>query len=477
MRLSHPAAFAAVLLLCGCTSLAPDYEQPPAPVADAWPASPEPQAGSVDTSAIYWRDFYRDQRLRELIGLSLENNRDLRVAALNIERARAQYRIQRAAVFPAVDATAGETAQKIPESVSQTGEAYINRQYSVELGVAAYELDLFGRVRGLKEQALQAYLAQEETRRGAQISLIAEVANAWLTLAADRALLKLAQDTLDSQRKSYELTTRSFELGVASGLEQAQARTSVESARADVAGFTAQVAQDRNALRLLVGDAVPPELLPGDEVVPVTTLTELPAGVPSQTLRRRPDVLAAEHQLIAANANIGVARAAFFPSISLTASAGTASDDLSDLFGDGTDTWTFAPQINLPIFAAGANRAALDVAKTDREIFLTQYELSIQTAFREVADALAQRATVDEQLDAAQALTDATSRSYALSEARYRGGVDSYITLLDSQRSLYAAQQQLIRTRLARESNLVTLYRVLGGGWSARDEEAVDTRR
>ena len=262
---------------------------------------------------------------------------------------------------------------------------------------------------------------------------------------------------------------------MASGLEQAQARTSVESARADVAGFTAQVAQDRNALHLLVGDAVPPELLPGDEMVPVTTLTELPAGVPSQTLRQRPDVLAAEHQLIAANANIGVARAAFFPSISLTASAGTASDDLSDLFGDGTDTWTFAPQINLPIFAAGANRAALDVAKTDREIFLAQYEQSIQTAFREVADALVQRATVDEQLDAAQALTDATSRSYALSEARYRGGADSYITLLDSQRSLYAAQQQLIRTRLARESNLVTLYRVLGGGWSAHDEEAADT--
>jgi len=475
MRLSNPAACALALLLCGCISLAPDYEQPQAPVADAWPTDADPQTGSNDVSAIYWRDFYRDERLRELIELSLDNNRDLRVAALNIERARAQYRIQRAAALPAVDATAGETAQKIPESVSQFGEAHINRQYSVELGITAYELDLFGRIRGLKEQALQAYLAQEETRRGAQISLISEVANAWLTLAADRALLKLAQDTLDSQRKSYDLTTRSFELGVASGLEQAQARTSVESARADVAGFTAQVAQDRNVLRLLVGDAVPPELLPGDEVVPVTTLTELPAGVPSQTLRQRPDVLAAEHQLIAANANIGVARAAFFPSISLTASAGTASDDLSDLFGDGTDTWTFAPQINLPIFAAGANRAALDVAKTDREIFLAQYEQSIQTAFREVADALVQRATVDEQLDAAQALTDATSRSYALSEARYRGGVDSYITLLDSQRSLYAAQQQLIRTRLARESNLVTLYRVLGGGWSAHDEEAADT--
>ena len=462
-------AIALTATLGGC-SLAPKYKQPQPPVPAEWPHGPAYEAstpGAAAVSQIGWREFYADDRLRTVVAQSLTNNRDLRIATLNIERARALYRIQRADQFPTIEAVASGTVQKIPGSISPTGDGSTYRDYRVEVGFASYELDLFGRVRNLKEQALQEYLAVVETQRSAYLSLVGEVAAVWVTLATDQARLKLAQDTYDSQRTSFALTQRSYESGIASALDLERARTSVETARDDVAAFTRFVAEDRNALQLLVGAPVAETLLPDASVDPVTALTDLSAGMLSSVLLERPDILAAERRLIGAHANIGAARAAFFPSISLTAIGGTASDGLSGLFGGGSGAWTFLPQIAQPIFTAGRNRARLRVTETDREIFLADYEKTIQIAFREVADALAGRGTIDDQLAAQQALVAATQKVYDLTEARYRAGVDSSLSLLDAQRELYAARQGLIVTQLARETNLVTLYKVLGGGWKA----------
>lgn len=450
--------------LGGC-SLMPAYERPALPVPAAYPEA-APATTSADTADIGWHEFFADERLRRVLALALSNNRDLRVAALNIEKARAQYRVQEAASYPAVSATGSQSATRTADKLRTPGSPGISRQYSAGVGVSAYELDLFGRVRSLDAQALEQFLATGEARRSAHISLVAEVANAWLTLGADQERLALAQRTLASQGESYRLNQRSFEVGVLSALALRQAQTSVDSARVDVARYTAQVAQDRNALVLLVGAAVPAELLPAALSDSLNMLPDLPAGVPSALLERRPDVLQAEHSLKAANANIGAARAAFYPRISLTASAGSASSELSGLFQGGSGTWSFLPQVSLPIFDGGANRANLDIAKIGRDIGVAQYEKAIQTAFREVSDALAQRSTLGEQLDAQQSLVDATAESDQLSRARFARGVDSYLGVLDAQRSLYSAQQNLIGTRLSRLSNLVTLYKVLGGGWS-----------
>ncbi|CAH2031894.1 AdeC/AdeK/OprM family multidrug efflux complex outer membrane factor [Trichlorobacter ammonificans] len=456
-----------LLILSGCT-MAPSYTRPGAPVPTDWPATSSattPAAPTTTKSAadIPWREFFTAPQVRQVIELALNNNRDLRVAALNIDKTRAQYQIQRADLFPQIDGTAGASIQRLPADLSGTGQSRIARQYSVGLGISSYELDLFGRVRSLKEQALEQYLATEEARRAVQISLIAEVANAWLTLAADRERLQLAQETLVSQQESYRLIQRRYEVGASSQLDLSQARTRVEAARGDSALYTSRVAQSRNALTLLVGATVPEELLP-TALGAVTAVQELPAGVPSDVLLRRPDILQAEHRLKSASANIGAARAAFFPRIGLSASFGTASAKLTDLFQPGSAAWSFVPQISVPLFDTGANLAGLDVSKAERDIAVAQYEKAIQTAFREVADTLANNATLDEQLAAQQALTDAAADSYRLSEARYTRGVDSYLTVLDSQRSTYSAQQNLISVRLARLANQVTLYKVLGGG-------------
>jgi len=460
---------AAVLLvsLAGCVSLAPAYKRPAAPVASRWPTT-VPAAASTDASVadIDWKSFFVDDRLRQVVGLALANNRDLRIAILDIEKARAEYRIQGAAQFPAIDATASESASRVPGGVSSGSSAGVSHQYSVDLGFSAYELDLFGRVKSLKNEALESYLATTETRRSTQISLVAEVATDWLTLAADKAQLSLARKTLASQQASYQLTQRMHELGTSSGLDLAEAQTSVDTARDSVASYTSVVAQDLDALVLVVGEPVPASLQPDDSMQPVTRLAELPAGIPSEVLTRRPDVLAAEHTLKAANADIGAARAAFFPSISLTATTGTSSSSLSGLFASGSRSWSFAPTINLPIFDGGANRATLDEAKTVRSIELATYEKTIQTAFSEVADALAQRSTLAERLDAQSSLVKATQRSYELSEALYRHGESSYLDVLTAQRSLYTAQQDLITLKLSEQTSLVTLYKALGGGWS-----------
>jgi multidrug efflux system outer membrane protein len=458
-------------LLQGC-SLMPSYDRPAAPVPAQFPAQPAAADDAAPAADLGWHDLFVDEKLRELIRLALANNRDLRVAALNIEKARALYRVQRAASLPTVNASASGSGSRLAADQSGTGNAMVTHSYSAGVGFSAYELDLFGRVRSLNEQALQTFFAREETRRSAHISLVAEVASAYLALAADQDRLRLARETLRVQGESYALTRRSAEVGVASELTVRQAQTSVETARGDVADYTAQVAQDRNALALLLGTEVPERCLPaglGDVTTAVFGGRDtLPVGLPSTVLQRRPDVLAAERQLQAANANIGAARAAFYPRIALTASAGYGSTQLDQLFKDGHGVWSFVPQVTLPIFDGGANRADLAGARVDRDIALAQYEQSIQTAFREVADALAVRATIDDRLGAQQALVEASGASLQLSEARFQRGVDSYLNVLDSQRTLYAAQQTLIGVRLNRASNLVTLYKVLGGGWSER---------
>jgi multidrug efflux system outer membrane protein len=462
----------ALLCLSGCATMAPLYQRPSAPVPDVWPSGPayqkgegQPSAGAVADTP--WQDFFVDQRLQGVISLALKNNRDLKIAALNIERSQAQYRIQRADLFPSLAATAGGSGQGVPKAFSTTGNSTTVEQYTVGLGVSAYELDLFGRVRSLKDQALAQYLASQEAQRTVQISLIAEVAADSLTLAADREWLKLAQDTLKAQRATYQLIKRRLELGASSELDLRQAQTRVDAARVDIARYTTLVAQDENALNLVVGSPVPAGLQLRALSDTRKTVRDISPGLPSTVLLQRPDVLQAEQLLKGYNANIGAARAAFFPRITLVGSLGNGSDELSGLFGSDTLAWSFVPQITLPIFDSGRNQANLKVAEVDRRIAVASYEKTIQTAFREVADSLSQRGTIDDQMAAQQSLTDATATSYRLSQARYEKGVDSFLNVLDSQRSLYAAQQGLIATRLTRLTNLVTLYKVLGGGADA----------
>lgn len=464
---------ALVSALAGC-SLAPTYERPAAPVSAAFPAGPAygatAQPGAATAADIGWRDFFADPLLQRLIVMALDANRDLRVAALNVERARALYRIQRADLTPDVGLAGQGSVQRLPGDLTQSGEPTISRSYQVGGALASWELDLFGRIRSLSDQALETYLAQDETRIAAQLSLIAETANAYLTLRADQELLALTQSTLASQQDAYTLIKQSYDLGVANALDLSQAEITLRTAQRNLSQYTRQAAQDRNALVLLVGQPLPADMLAQldhatrlpDGVMPST----LPAGLPSDLLARRPDIRAAEHQLKAANANIGAARAAFFPTISLTGRAGTASASLDGLFGAGSGAWSFAPSITLPIFSGGALRASLDAAKISKNIEVAQYEKSIQAAFREVADALAGRGTLQEQIVAQRLLVDASQHAYDLSRQRFDRGIDNYLSVLDAQRSLYASQQVLVQTRLEKLSNQVTLYRALGGGWS-----------
>ncbi|UZD98917.1 AdeC/AdeK/OprM family multidrug efflux complex outer membrane factor [Pseudomonas mediterranea] len=458
---------AATLLLGGC-SLIPDYQRPDAPVAAQYPQTSAyaPALSGLAAADQGWRDLFHDPALQQLIESALANNRDLRVAALNVEAYQAQYRIQRADLFPAISANATGSRQRLPGSLTGTGKPGISSSYSTTLGISAYELDLFGRIRSLSDQASLIYLSSEEARRSTQLSLVASVASAYLTWRADQELLALTRDTLQSYEESLRLTERSNQVGTASALALSQSRTSVEDARARLAQFQRQVAQDFNNLTLLVGTSVADDL----PARPLASelLTEVPAGLPSDLLQRRPDVLEAEYLLQAANANIGAARAAFFPSISLTANAGTSSNELSGLFKGGSGTWLFQPQINLPIFNAGSLRASLNYSKIQKDIRVSQYEKSIQTAFREVSDGLAARKTYKEQLVAQSDLVQANQDYYRLAERRYRIGVDSSLTYLDAQRSLFSARQTLIVDRLSQLLAEVNLYKALGGGWVER---------
>ncbi|MGE0098482.1 MAG: efflux transporter outer membrane subunit [Hydrogenophaga sp.] len=467
----------AAAVLAGC-SMMPTYERPAMPVAPEWPvATPAAPASATPAADIAWSDFVGDARLRELIAMSLSNNRDLRVATLNIEQVRAQYQIRSADQFPTINLAASGNRQPAAD-----GGGGISSVYSVGLALSSWEIDFFGRIASLKEAALAQYLASEEAQRAAQTSLVAAVANTWLSLQANEELLALTQRTLATREDSLRLSKLRFDNGASSALDLRQAESLSASARVALAQQRRLRALDVNALTLLVGQTPPANLLPnaapaaaageGSVAVPASPamgasmLRDVPAGLPSDLLTRRADIRQAEQQLIAANANIGAARAAFFPRISLTASAGTASTDLSGLFKDGSWGFTLAPQALLPIFDAGRNRANLDSARAGREIAVAQYEKAIQTAFREVADALAGNATLGDQLAAQQVQATAEADRFRLAELRYRNGVANYLDVLDAQRSLFATQQALAQTRLAQQQSQVALYKALGGGWT-----------
>ncbi|HET9551340.1 MAG TPA: efflux transporter outer membrane subunit [Anaeromyxobacteraceae bacterium] len=461
-----PAAAAALALLAGC-SLAPRYQRPASPVGDAWGAGAAATAGRT-AADLGWRDVFKDPRLQALVGLALRNNRDLRVAALNVELTRAQYRIERADELPAVGGSAGATRQHLGRKLTTTGLASTTTTYTVGLGVTAFELDLFGRVRSLSEAALQQYLASEEARRSAHLALVAAVASQYLALRALDDQVELAKRTLEAVESSSTLARRTFEAGRTSELDVRTAEAQVQTARFNLSSATLQRTRAQNALVLLLGQPLPDDLPPPQPLDAQDLLAELPPGVPSEVLLRRPDVLAAEHALQSANAAIGAARAAFFPSITLTGFGGTSSAELSGLFGSGSGLWSFGPQIRLPIFAGGALRASLDAAELRTSIQVARYEQAVQVAFREVSDALVARAALDEQVAAQRFRVEAEQKRFELSDLRYRKGVDSYLGVLEAQRDLFAAQQLLIQSRLARLTNLVQLYQALGGGWLER---------
>ena len=455
------SGLALALTLGGC-SLAPAYVRPASPVPAAFPPAQEAAAAPLATD-VAWQDYFTDARLRAVIDQALANNRDLRAATLNIERAQALYRIQRAELFPALSAGANVSTQRIPEEVARDGEAYTSTQYTVALGVSGWEVDLFGRLRSLKAAALERYLATEQAAVATRLALVASVAQAYLTRAADAESLQLANATLETLQSSLGLIQKSRDLGIASDLEFNQVKSQVEAARANVARYTALVAADANTLQVLVGAPVSADLLPAS-LAAVTPPAPIAAGLSSEVLLRRPDILSAEYLLRSANANIGAARAAFFPRISLTMGVGIASSELSSLFGGGTGMWSFAPQIVQPIFNSGSLKAKVKVSELDREIAVAGYEKGIQVAFAEVSTALTYRRTLVSQREAQEALVKALEETYRLYDARFKAGLDGYLGVLVAQQALISAQQALVGVRLSEQANLVTLYKVLGGG-------------
>ncbi len=471
-RLSSLAVMASIVLT-GCAGLEPTYQRPAPPIPATWPTGPAYPA-TADSPVGDWRQVFSDPKLRAVIEQALANNRDLRVAIAQIQASRAQYHIQRADLLPTIDGSAGANRSRsytgLPASL---GGAYsTTTTYSASVATTSYELDLFGRVRSLTKSALETYLATDEARRSTQISLVAEVATDYLTFAADASLLDVSKTTVASAQANLDLAQRRLAGGVASQLDVSNAETILDQAQDDVARYTMQVAQDKNALDLVVGAPVAAGNLPNGMDDPAIHLGEPPAALNSQVLLQRPDVLEAEHTLRGANASIGAARAAFFPSISLTGSGGVQSASLSKLFAGGSGVWSFAPTITLPIFAGGANMGRLDYAKAEDRIDVAQYEKAIQTAFREVSDALAQRGTITERLRAQRAQVAAATQSLHLAEALYARGSDSYLDVLTAQRTLYSAQQSLIAVQLLHTTNVVTLYKVLGGGMNERNSKS-----
>ncbi len=455
-----------VLVLVGCT-MEPDYQRPSLPVDSSFVQQGPHLAGNG--ADIRWQNFFTEPMMHQLISLALKNNRDLRVAALNVEVARSQVTVSRSALFPSVDLNAGETAAHMPGNLYNTrpGGGVTYHQFDANFGVTAWELDFFGRLRSMSHSALERYLAMDATQRAARISLISQVAVSYLSLCADNELLHLASDTAESQQKSYDLTKRSYDGGVSSEQDLVQAETLVRTAQADVATYSRQVRQDTNALMLLVGRDLPASLLANASVQKTWHFPATPAGLPSDLLTNRPDIIAAEHTLKAANANIGAARAAFFPSISLTAMGGSTSGRLSDLLSGGTAAWAVSPSLDLPVFRGGQNVANLNIAKLQKRIEIADYEKTIQTAFKEVGDALAGQETYQDELNARQLDELASQKNYDLANVRYREGVDNFLNVLVAQRSLYSAQQLLITTRLGQLTQQVMLYKALGGGWKS----------
>jgi len=468
-------ALIAGALLVGACTLQPDYVRPAASVAATFPSGDAyksaASARDAEAAEIGWRDVLTDPRLQRLVEIGLANNRDLRVAALNVAQLQAQYRIQRATLFPQIDAAGGLSSSRTPESVSSFGRALVQRAYSADLS-ASWEIDFFGRLRSLSEQALQQYFATAQARKATEILLVAQIADQYLALLSFDELVAVTQRTLQSAEASYKLTLLQFQTGTGTELSLREAQTVVEQARANYSAQIRGRAQAENALVLLLGQPLPADLPPPVPLNAQAIVADIPAGVPSELLARRPDIMQAEALLRGANASIGAARAAFFPTISLTGDFGTASSALDGLFKSGSKEWSFAPSVTLPIFNAGSLRASLDVAKLQKDIDIAQYEKAIQTAFREVADGLAARGTYDDQVASQERFTEAQQRRLDLSNMRFRSGVDPYLTVLTAQTDLYNAQQTLVSVRLARLTNLVDLYRSLGGGWIERTGDA-----
>ncbi|MGF6974722.1 multidrug efflux system outer membrane protein [Paraburkholderia sp. JPY465] len=465
-------AVAVALLATGCT-LAPHYQRPAAPVTATFPtggvydqqpgAQGARSANGQAAADIGWRNFFVDPRLQQLIEIALKNNRDLRVSVLNMQASAAQYRIVRAGLFPTLDAAASQSRSRTPKDLTFTGVT-ISNTYSVGLN-ASWEIDFFGRVQSLKDQALAKYLGTAQARKAAEISLVSQVANQYMTVLELDDLLKVTQNTLVTAQESYRITKLQFDNGTGSELDLRQSQTVVETASANLQSQMRLRAQADNALVLLIGEPLPADLSPGLPLSDQNLLTDIPAGLPSDLLTRRPDIMEAEENLLAANANIGAARAAFFPRVTLTGSAGTLSPTLGGLFKPGSAAWSFAPSITLPIFEGGQNMANLDLANIEKNVQIATYEKAIQTAFREVADGLAARGTYDEQIAALERDVAAEQRRLDLSTLRYKNGVDSYLSVLTAQTALYVAQQALVTARMERLQNLVTLYQALGGGW------------
>jgi multidrug efflux system outer membrane protein len=470
MRRSGVALVAVAALIAGC-SLQPVYERPAAPVATTYPTGDayKPSTGGSGGTAlpavdIGWREFLTDPRLQRLVAIGLANNRDLRVAALNVAQTQAQYRIQRAALFPQISGFADSSSSRTPTSISVSRDATVTHDYSVGLS-AAWEIDFFGRLQSLSDQALQQYFATAQARKAVDILLVSEITDQYLTLLADDELLAVTQRTLETAQASYKLTLLQFNAGTGSELSVRQAETVVEQARANYSAQLRGRAQAENALVLLIGQPLPADLPAPVPLNTQTILADIPADLPSELLVRRPDIMQAEATLRGANANIGAARAAFFPTISLTGNLGTASSALGGLFKAGSLAWSFLPSLTLPIFEAGRLQANLDAATVQKDINVAQYEKTIQTAFREVSDGLAARGTYDDQVASLERLTAAQQGRLDLSDMRFRNGVDPYLSVLTAQTDLYNAQQTLVAARLARLTNLVDLYRSLGGGW------------
>lgn len=464
------------LFTTGCT-LQPSYDRPDAPIKAAYPSGSaydhQPGAtapeGDVHSAAgqsateIGWREFFVDARLQSMIAVALKNNRDLQVSMLNVEAARAQYRINRSELFPYVDAAASSTRQRTPNNLS-TGETSSTDVYSVGANVA-WELDFFGRIRSLKDEALAQYLSLAETRKAAELTLISEVATQYLAMLGNDDQLAATKATLENAEQSYQITKLSFDNGIATELDLQQSQGILEQASASFEAYTRARAQDENALELLIGQPLPDDLPAGKPLSAQNLITDVPVGLPSELLQRRPDIAAAEQTLLAANANIGAARAAFFPSVSLTGSYGSLSASASDLFTGSQRFWSFIPQITVPIFNGGANAANLQLAEIRKRIEIANYERTIQTAFKEVADGLAARGTYDRQIESLRRYEETQKRRLELSTMRFRNGADDYLSVLQAQTDLFNAQQSLVTARVARASNLVMLYRALGGGW------------
>ena len=470
MKLKTLSLSALTVLVLSACQLAPEQQAIELPVPDAYASAA--QGSGTAAAELHWQQFFSNPKLQQLIELSLKNNKDLQIAALNVQRVRALYQIEDSALYPSLDLNASGTRQRLPADLTGTGKAQINQQYSATVGMTSYELDFWGKVRNQSEQALQQLYSTEQAQLSSQISLVSELANAWLTYAADQQLLELATHTLHSQQKTLELTEQSYKLGAASAVTLQQVKSTVATAKVDIARYQRLLARDQNALDLLTGTQVSTDLLPDQPLSKLLQLPELPAGLPSDLLQQRPDIKAAEHDLLAANANIGIAKAAFFPSISLTANAGSASAELDNLFKGGSGSWSFTPSINLPIFTMGRTQANLEVAEAQQQVALLTYQQKIQQAFREVSDGLADRAGYAAQLQAQQDLANSNQQSFLLSEARFKQGADSYLQVLDAQRSWYSAQQQLISGQQALLASQISLYKVLGGGWQQSSTSA-----